>query len=147
MMFARNEKRSFARPRTATRPALPQASALANEFTCFVRARCQQQRRFQQRLEMDRAHFACASPVQPKIAVEGNIDQRLEIEHAADRDTADDCIGDVPRAVQSVANIIAVRCPLPSVRRRPDALRRHAVVFALARQPLDGLPDIVPQSR
>src|ERR1700674_5541628 len=92
VMFARNQKRPVARPWTTARPALPQATALANEFACFVGAGCQQQRRVHPRIEVDGADFARALRVEPKIAVERHADQRLEIEYAADRDTADHAI-------------------------------------------------------
>src|SRR6202051_3371375 len=45
VMFARNQKQPVARPWTTARPALPQATALANEFAGLVRAGRQQQRR------------------------------------------------------------------------------------------------------
>src|ERR1700681_1392699 len=127
VIFARNQKRPVARPWTTARPALPQAAALANEFACLVRAGCQQQRRVHPRIEVDGAHFARALRVEPKIAIERHADQRLEIEHAADRHTADHVIG--RRSARLPVGREHHRRQMPSRRVSADAkaLRRHAV--------------------
>src|SRR5207237_1612040 len=70
VVFARNEKRPVARPRTTARPTLPQATALANEFACLVGSRCQQERYVEPRIEMDRTELARTLRVEAEIAVE-----------------------------------------------------------------------------
>src|ERR1700682_4441666 len=142
VMFARNEKRPVMRSRTTTRPAFPQASALANELLCLVLPRCQQQRRVHSRIEMDRTDLARASQVEAKIAVERHVNQRLEIEHAADRYTTDDRIG--RRSARHPVGREHHRRQMASRRVSADDQTRRwdAVDCALPRQPPDGLPTL-----
>src|SRR5438034_4862341 len=115
----------------AFRPTLPQEPGLADELAGLVRSGCDEHRHRVARSQVDRAYRACAHRIEPEVCIERNLNQRLEIEHAADRHRAREPEG---RSADVPVRCDQHRCEVPT-RRMPgynESLCRNAVPRALA---------------